>query len=808
MLLRRLVPAVLSFVSPLSLLGQCQPGWLPGDAVSGTNGTIRAGVVHDDGSGPAVYLVGLFSVAGNVPANCVARWDGAEWSSVGTEELGVWKSGTGPWAAASYQGELYIGGEFGMPFASYVAAWNGMQWHAVGAGTGRVSAMTVHDGSLFAATFEGALRRWDGVAWSVPPGGGVVPLWSSIPPIRAMATFKRELVVAGLFESAGGVQASNIARWDGAAWHPLGPGLFGAGGNNVVPNVYVLGEFQGDLIAGGPFRYSGAQQLNGIARWDGEAWHSLATGVTWSFPYVGPYVSGLAEFSGDLVVSGGFTTAGGVNAPGIGRWDGSSWHAVEGALVAGGPLFPLGERLVVTASLSQYNGIRSDAAEWDGREWFHTGTAFVGSPATLLRRADMLTAAIGLDVIEQRAGRWELFARAQKDYPLGSPGVYTLYEHAGHLYAGGTFDRIESVPAENIARWNGLTWQPLGPGLTGGESFGSVRTLRVFRGDLIAGGYLTYAGTQWIFHIARWTGTDWVSLGTGVDGGAYGGVRALQVYGDDLIAGGKFENAGGIWVSHIARWDGAQWHPLGSGITGGLGSSSSPWSAPVAALALYEGDLIAAGNLQAAGGTSAAGVARWDGIQWYPLGAGITQSTGFAALVNAVTQHGSDLFATGQFDMAGGSPALNIARWDGLGWHAMGSGLEFTAQVPGGSFLAFPHGQALLSTPSTLLVGGDFITAGGVGSPYLARWGCGCYPDCNSDGALTPHDFTCFQSAFVGQDPTPTVTTMERTRSRISGAFRRRSSRVARSRAVGTDLKPVVGRVSGLQSQFLEGRST
>jgi hypothetical protein len=37
---------------------------------------------------------------------------------------------------------------------------------------------------------------------------------------------------------------------------------------------------------------------------------------------------------------------------------------------------------------------------------------------------------------------------------------------------------------------------------------------------------------------------------------------------------------------------------------------------------------------------------------------------------------GSALYAAGWFDSAGGAPENNIARWDGVSWTALGSGMS------------------------------------------------------------------------------------------------------------------------------------
>ncbi|MFC1572138.1 hypothetical protein ACFL6M_00920, partial [Candidatus Eisenbacteria bacterium] len=64
-------------------------------------------------------------------------------------------------------------------------------------------------------------------------------------------------------------------------------------------------------------------------------------------------------------------------------------------------------------------------------------------------------------------------------------------------------------------------------------------------------------------------GNSWNALDTGVWGGDYRLVNALTVYDGDLIAGGFFTRAGAWTVNNIARWDGTEWHPLGSGLEGG-----------------------------------------------------------------------------------------------------------------------------------------------------------------------------------------------------------------------------------------------
>jgi hypothetical protein len=49
-------------------------------------------------------------------------------------------------------------------------------------------------------------------------------------------------------------------------------------------------------------------------------------------------------------------------------------------------------------------------------------------------------------------------------------------------------------PAIGIARWDGVSWEPVGGGTGGGNH--TVRALTSHNGELIAGGYFTSAGGQ------------------------------------------------------------------------------------------------------------------------------------------------------------------------------------------------------------------------------------------------------------------------------------------------------------------------
>ncbi len=234
--------------------------------------------------------------------------------------------------------------------------------------------------------------------------------------------------------------------------------------------------------------------------------------------------------------------------------------------------------------------------------------------------------------------------------------VAALAVSGGDLYAGGVFIKAGDTTVNYIAKWNGNTWSALGSGMGGGPIYGpSVSALALSGSDLYAGGSFTTAGGVSANCIAKWNGSSWSALGLGMGYGSWTytpRVDALAVSGSDLYAGGYFTNAGGIAAHCIAKWDGSSWLPLGSGMGG-----------DVYALAVAGSNLYVGGRFTTAGGSAATNIAKWNGSNWSALGSGLDGPGGdWGPYVNALAVSGSALYAGGYFTTAGRKVSAYVAE--------------------------------------------------------------------------------------------------------------------------------------------------
>jgi trimeric autotransporter adhesin len=744
----------------------CPPAWTPGFPVAGIGGSVDALTVFDDGTGPALYAAGEFHAAGTVPAGNIAKWNGTHWSALGSGmndsvlALTVYDDGTGP--------ALYAGGAFttagGVP-ASHVAKWDGTQWSALGSGVNdTVYALTVFNDGTGPALFAGGrfttaggvpanrIAKWNPGApgyWSALGSG----LTGYSPRVHTLTVFDDgtgpALVAGGVFTAAGGTPAKNIAKWN-----PDTPGQWSALGSGVSDTVYALTVYNDGtgpaLVAGGWFTSAGGVSANSVAKWRGNQWSALGSGMSSVYT-----LTVFDDGTGPALVAGGyFTSAGGGPANHIAEWDGAQWSALGGGIgnidgysdsTAALTVFDdgTGPALVAGGYFTTAAGGPADSiAQWDPGtpgQWSALGSG-LNAPVNALTVFDdgtglalfvggsfISTGDVAANAIAQwnpgAPGQWSALGSGMSGGSYGTTVVSALAvfdDGTGPaLYAGGGFTSAGGVPANHIAKWDGAQWSALGSGMEGPYPY--VAALTVFDDGsgpaLYACGGFTTAGGVPVNGIAKWNPGapgQWSALGSGMDGD----VSTLTVFDDGtgpaLVAGGSFQTAGGVPAGNIAKWDGSTWSALGSGV-----------QYYVAALVVFDDGtgpaLIAGGS---SGEVRTDSIARWDGAQWSTLGSGV--GGGVAALTVFDDGTGPVLIAGGWFTTAGGEPADRIAKWDGTQWSTLGSGTDYHVYA----LTAFQDGSG-----PALYAGGDFATAGGIVSGRLARWGCQTSPaDQDGDG--------------------------------------------------------------------------
>jgi hypothetical protein len=280
---------------------------------------------------------------------------------------------------------------------------------------------------------------------------------------------------------------------------------------------------------------------------------------------------------------------------------------------------------------------------------------------------------------------------------------------SGDLVAGGSFTTIGGSSASRIARWNGRSWTPIGPGLASrrGAPAHVYAVVEMPNGDIVAGGLFDLAGGRSANSIARWDGAQWRPMGSGMlsSTDARALVSELAVLPDgSLVAGGSFSLADGRRADGIARWDGTAWSPLGPGFGDGNGAS-------VSALAVLPGGDLVVGASFGIDGTDATRVLRWSGSRWSVLGEPkIGQNLAGIIFALAALPNG-ELIVGGDFTSIGGVEAVGVARWNGRSWSTLGAGLRPNSVVY--TLAALPNGG--------LIAGGD-LRAVGVPSRGIAAW--------------------------------------------------------------------------------------
>jgi hypothetical protein len=504
-------------------------------------------------AGTAIPFEGELCVAGSQAAagsGVIERWNGSSWATPITTQGSVLSLSVRVSQAVGGTDTLFVGGGFtsiGGAAIGKVAQTNGgpaFAWNPVGGGlTNTVTDLHVRNSSL------------NGYVLVVLQGNVSVPVlrytssnstWTPMG-ITGLQTLTYH---AGSYHGVTALHGEpKCQRYDGSNWVAVrGPGING--------EVRALTRSGNDMILGGTFATISGVAMNGIARWDGNTFMPLGSGM------VGSSVEALVTLdNGDILAGGNFVAAGGTAANHIARWNGTAWSAIGSGFDA--PVYAL---------CKMPNG---DVI---------AGGAF--------------TQEVGASVLCSHVARWNGTAWSPMHFGVNNDVLALVVRSDGTLIAGGRFTQTQSTMFSlyYVARWTGSQWAGLGTAMNAPVHGLAARP----NGDIVAVGEFTQASLQPMDRCARWNGSAWVSMGAA--SGAAGIVRAVWAMPNgDVIAGRGFHQPTSAFDGGLSRWNGSTW----SGITLLTGASTND---PVQVKALAQrasGDLVIGGIFNVAARTPA-----------------------------------------------------------------------------------------------------------------------------------------------------------------------------------------------------------
>lgn len=305
----------------ISLLGLCVclltiAAIVPPAAFDDLVGQAKLFTVYDG----KLVVGGYFKSADRRPANNIALWDGAKWSTLkkGVDAI--------PKDLCVVGKELYACGDW-----SYVDK---------------------EDNSKYVEA--GQVAKWDGMKWSSLAKKNVVDqkVW-------ALATDGKNLYIGGRFTKVDDkLEASNLAVWDGKKLSVLGNQKFQGDGGRGIGTILAMAHHDGKLFVGGVFGTIGDEPASRAAFWDGKSWTEAGN------KGLNNQVTLLKSDGKTLYAAGKFTAAGdGTPLKGVAKWDNGKWsplgndglNDVTGLAIDGNTVYIANGQEVIK--------------KWDGSSW-------------------------------------------------------------------------------------------------------------------------------------------------------------------------------------------------------------------------------------------------------------------------------------------------------------------------------------------------------------------------------------------------------------------------------------------------------
>jgi hypothetical protein len=294
------------------------------------------------------------------------------------------------------------------------------------------------------------------------------------------------------------------------------------------------------------------------------------------------------------------------------------------------------------------------------------------------------------------AGFYEDCGNNQCDTPEG------FIRYHDEIYMSNRFNHIGGQLSNGIARWDGINWLPVHPGIFTDNNYpGAAFGYCEQNGTLFMVGNFRRVGLDTANSVASWDGNVWQTYGAPEDTQHDVPVHSKIVFykGEMYVGGNCYNIIDGNINSGIIRYNGTSWHQVGPGLLGGIDY--------IFDMTVYHDELYVCGRFGIAEGNAGNKIMRWNGEAWHDVG-GILDSPGEG---HRMMVYKDKLYLVGLFDDVGnGMPASNIAVWDGIRWCSFGNSY-FNNKI-----------SSITVYRDTFYLGGGFTQVGGYPVKYFAKW--------------------------------------------------------------------------------------
>jgi hypothetical protein len=250
-------------------------------------------------------------------------------------------------------------------------------------------------------------------------------------------------------------------------------------------------------------------------------------------------------------------------------WDGNSWTLELDGGYEIGAFYPFQDKLLISGTFPDGNSTKNSIFVWDNgiiSDNFNNIESLIGNDDLNIRR---------------------------------------IVEYKGNMYIAGNFSNLDTDPSvKEIAMYNGSNWQSVGELITGGLS--SVRDMLVWKDTLYVCGAFDKGSGSKANGVAQWDGSQWHEIGTGLFQGSNTTATDLMVLNDELYVVGFFNNINGMQQEQIgtgfAKWTGTEWCTMGTKADNAL-----------IQLGRFKDDLYIMGGFNILNGDTIGKIARWIG---------------------------------------------------------------------------------------------------------------------------------------------------------------------------------------------------